>query len=168
MEQRRLELKRTLDSLREELNRLQATDKLDEAAKTEQRIDRLERELARLEKRPRLRGQRRLEGGLREAALPREQSGLPPQGMDELHLRLHHLQAAIDNLHAAGMHEAAERLAREKERMVRTTNAGLPTVPQARGEAARELERLRLELRELRSAIGELRRRVEELDRQRR
>ncbi|MBI4324402.1 MAG: hypothetical protein HY674_03990 [Chloroflexi bacterium] len=41
----------------------------------------------------------------------------PPGEPDEPERRLQHLQAAIGNLHAAGMHEPAEQLAREAEKM---------------------------------------------------
>lgn len=76
---------------------------------------------------------------------------------------MRHLQAAIDNLHAAGMHELADHLALQAEGPLRPREAEARRLP-----PGQDMERLRAELQELRQNVRELNRRVEELSRDRR
>ena len=78
---------------------------------------------------------------------------------------LRHLNVAIDNLHAAGLHEMAEQLSREAERMRESFREAPPQPRSPRGPRPPEVElaRLRQELQELRRAVEEMRRQLEEL-----
>jgi prefoldin subunit 5 len=79
--------------------------------------------------------------------------------------RLRHLNAAIDNLHAAGLHEMAERLTQEAEKMRQPFHQAPSQPPGPRGSRPPEgeLAPLRQEIQELRRAVEEMRRQIEEL-----
>jgi hypothetical protein len=81
--------------------------------------------------------------------------------------RLRHLEAAIDNLHAAGLHEPAERLAREAQSMRQGPGPGR-SGPETPNRPNQEIERLRREVQELRQAVRELRARLDEQTREKR
>ena len=53
----------------------------------------------------------------------------PPPEREEMERRMHHLRAAIENLHAAGLHEQAERLAREAEHLIHGGPRPDPNLP---------------------------------------
>ncbi len=105
--------------------------------------------------------------------------------------RLHHLQAAIDNLHAAGMHEPAERLAREagkiRQPLQRPDRPFPPQGPGPRQESGppgelrmergpvppgpepllRRIHELEGELKELHHAVQELRKHLDAMGKER-
>ncbi|MBE7502427.1 MAG: hypothetical protein HS113_19510 [Verrucomicrobiales bacterium] len=87
----------------------------------------------------------------------------PAPERGEAKRRLEHLTVAIDHLRAAGLKDAAERLQREREEMVRHLEGDAD-----RAAPVAELRRLRAELEELRQALGRLQAHVEELHRDRR
>jgi len=147
MEER--ELNERLDAAMAELKELRAAGKEEEAIKVKRRIQELQAAQARAG-RPALGEQR-----------PPRDFG-PADGPQEMQRRLRHLQAAIENLHAAGMHEPAERLTGEAESMRRHLNA-VRQGPRQPGAPGPEIERLHSELEELRQAIRELNRRVDQL-----
>lgn len=124
---------------------------------------------------------------LRDRGAPDEHPEHPPGApLEELDQRLRHLRIAIENLHAAGMHEPAEHLAQEGERMeralqqqhlehgpehpegfprgrsrpgpdaMRNPNAPHPPRPGPDPELRRELEELRHAVRELRAQVERL------------
>lgn len=176
-----------MEEMKARLNDLVAAGKEEEAAELKEQIARREREAERFQRerrdpRPEAAPQRgprmeRLERFEREP-MSRRGPGSPGE-MPELHQRLHHLQAAIDNLHAAGMHEPAERLAQQAGRMRQQLQA---TPPARRSDSQRrapgpragrpaedaQLEPMREEIRRLNEALQDLRRRVDELSRERR
>lgn len=139
--------------------------KQDEAAPVKRRVQQLEAELARFDQPPA--GERMPGREGREGRVPFEGQRPPPPEMAAMQQRLHHLLTAIDNLHAAGMPEPADRLTQEAERLQRQINASSPgfRVP---GQSGGEIERLRAEVQEPRQSLRELRARVEELSRARR
>lgn len=93
--------------------------------------------------------------------------GGPPQDREEAERRLQHLRAAIENLHAAGLHEQAEALARETERFRnpgRERGERRPERPSrfgpAEGASAEQLQRA---VEELRGQVRQLHRQMEEI-----
>lgn len=150
-ERHRAELKHALKQTMGEFEELREAGKLDRAAEAKKRIGELERELQRTEGRP--------EARTPAAERRPEREGPPP--LEELHRKLHHLRVAMDNLHAAGLHEIAERLgeqAREIERHIH--DAPRPAAPHFEGRPP-ELEQLRAELQELREMMRRLQARME-------
>ncbi len=124
----------------------------------ERRVEKLEAKLERLEQAPE--GDR---GDEPEWRGPRPPGDRPE--MDELDRRLRHLQIAVENLHAAGMHEVADKLALEGERMRRKFEADAR--PGLRGPGP-EVEQLRADLEELRETVKALQERVDALSRKER
>ncbi len=149
----RVAMKQKLAKLQAEVQELRAAGKLDRAAEAKQRAFELQRALEESAarppvKRPELKGPR-----------PGERPGPMPPEAAEMQQRLRHLQVAIDNLHAAGLHEPAERLAQERERMMDRMRAEAGP-----GREMREqMERLQNQIQELRRALEDLRRQFEEL-----
>jgi hypothetical protein len=184
-ESARTELERFIElqlqswKLTEKLKELRAAGKDGEAAEVNEHIARLEHELERTKEEVRSRRPQRDPGASLESRERFERDGRQPPGeIPELHRRLRHLQAAIDNLHAAGLHEPAEHLAQEAQRMRQQIHTA-PT-PQRRAAPRPEpgmrpdrrllqdeVEPMREEIRKLQEAIQDLRRRVEELSRER-
>ena len=119
-----------------------------------------------------------LEG--RDGQRPEQRPDSPPAESDEGQRRLHHLMAAVENLRAAGLHEPAENLAREAEKMRQHFPGQTGPVPSRgpvpagkrnpddRGQMQRGKSELQNEVRELRQAVQELRKRLDELTRERR
>lgn len=156
-------LERKLQEATAELQELRAAGKEEQLTQKRREVQELQQQLQRLQRPPRgadraLRGD---QPGRRDLG-PR-----PPVAPPELESRMQHLQVAIENLHAAGMHEPAEHLAMEAQRM-RHNLEGRPGGPRPTGPEGREVQRLQSEIQELRRAVGELRARVEELSRDRR
>jgi hypothetical protein len=138
MDNRARELKDRREQLLKHLDELRQSGRNDEAAKAKEEIVGLERELGEI---------KRQGAGMRETPL-RE----PGRPMPEGERRLQHLMIAIDNLHAAGFHKDADRLAKESERL--------------RREAARQPnEAMSREMREMRKEIDRLREMVKNLER---
>jgi hypothetical protein len=89
---------------------------------------------------------------------PGERPPGAPEG-GERERRLHHLRAAIENLHAAGLHEPAEALARQAEALMR--GGDMPREPRPEGGPRPEGPPPHLE-----RAVDELRQQMEEMRRQ--
>lgn len=123
------------------------------------------RQEAAAELREELARRQREQGWRAGAPQPRVGRGepMPPEEMER---RLHHLQVAIENLHAAGMPDVAERLEQEAQRRRQGLGAGRElAAPMERLGA--ELGRVRAELEELRANLAELRQHIAELHRER-
>ena len=177
-------LQQELQESRARLKELSAAGKRDEAAKVEQHIRDMESDLALQrkgfrsagpERRPERRvpvRRDRLERNRMDRRAPGDGRQPPPGEIPETQRRLQHLQVAIENLHAAGLHEPAEHLAQEARRMREQLQA--PSPPREPGArrggrpAESELEPLRQEIRNLHEAIQDLQRRMDELSRERR
>jgi DNA repair exonuclease SbcCD ATPase subunit len=161
MDKREIELKRELLKAREAVRELRESGKEVEADEVERRVQNLEAELARRE------GNRGEVFEWRGPRPPGEGPQVPPEKA-ELERRLRHLKVAVDNLHAAGMHEPADMIARESDRMRREFAAderGGLRGPMPPGPG---IERLQAELQELRQTVEDLRARVEALSKERR
>lgn len=144
-EGRRAELRAKLEALRAE-----GRDR--DAAEVKEHLAQLERELKAVE---RGRGERP------RAARPDR----PPPGSrapEEIERRMHHFEVAIENLHAAGLPEIAERLAGERERIAQR----LRPMPERNPALEGEVGRLRAELNELREGMERLKAHIEELHRE--
>ncbi|MBN2506754.1 MAG: hypothetical protein JXQ71_08675 [Verrucomicrobia bacterium] len=118
------------------------------------------------------RGERTLRPAMGDEPLRDRSPGeLPPRGEPDspmLHAKLHHLHAAIGNLHSAGMHEVAERLgdaARELENQIHRRQEHKPFEAERPGS---ELESLRAEVQELRHAVRRLNAQFDEFRREQR
>jgi vacuolar-type H+-ATPase subunit I/STV1 len=123
-----------------------------EVAELKHEILRLHEELAARSPRP---PERRFNAPRRH---PGEPDFAPPPfaaDREERERRIHHVEVAIENLHAAGLHDMAERLADELNRR----RERLPE-PMPHAEA---LERVTHELHELRNQMKELRGNLREL-----
>jgi hypothetical protein len=158
-------LKQKLSALQAELKELEAAGKMDEADKVRRNLGQLKRELAPEAKPP---------GKRPPGEKPALQRSEPTPGAErqpavERDERRQHLQEAIRHLQAAGLPEAAERLARRSEMQPRREING---PRRGRGEAPAvgpgAMAPLRGELEELRGAIRELRAQLEEMRRERR
>lgn len=138
---RNRELRRERARLQGELKELTDAGKGDEAAEIRQQLGRLEQELRSIGEPPREgrppRNRGREEGRAIESAGPQD--------------RLQHLEAAIDHLRAAGMPDVAERLARERERLM--NQRGPSAAPAEMRELRNELNELRREVRQLRERV---------------
>ena len=144
LEARRAELRSKLEALR-------AEGRERDAAEVKERLVQRERE-------PERPGQARME---RPRPGPPGTPGPVPRDREGIERRMHHFELAIENLHAAGLPDIAERLARERERVAQRLRAG----PERNAAVEEELGRLRAELNELHGAIQGLKARVEELHR---
>jgi E3 ubiquitin-protein ligase HUWE1 len=80
---------------------------------------------------------------------------------EEMERRMHHVRVAVDNLHAAGLHEQAERLAQQMEHMRHPDAREHPS----HGEGPPPAEHLEGVLRELHEAVRHLHERVDEMTR---
>jgi hypothetical protein len=78
----------------------------------------------------------------------------------ELERRLQHIRVAVENLHAAGLHEPAERLSQEAERI---RNEMVQRRAPGQSPVQGELEEMRREIRRLHQALSDLREQVERL-----
>lgn len=147
-ERQRREGRNGLEEMERDLRNLRETGRHDEA-------ERLERELHELDQR-----------------LNAPQGGGRPHPLPDLKTTIHHLQAAVEDLHAAGLHEQAERIKRimnevtlsepqQREPHVRANSAGPDGRTQPGGKSVvqlrDEMEHLRRENAELRAKLQELR-----------
>ena len=84
---------------------------------------------------------------------------------EEMERRMHHLHVAIENLHAAGLHDVAERLEQElaRARERQQTMAPPREMPPVVARVGEELRRMQAELEELRGQIRALREHIAEL-----
>ena len=151
------DLRAMLEKSRHELDEAAKSGRQDEAEQIKHRIARLENAL------------RDGDGGDRERGEKRQ----PPERPDiaDARGRLQHLQQAIEQLHAAGMHEPADRLAEQAREMKRQL-AGANEAKRPDGEKCPDAERQIAELREglmnLQRHQQEMQKRLEELSRERR
>lgn len=145
------EMQAMLEKSRHELEEAAKNDRQDEAEQIKHRIARLESAL------------RESGGG------DGERSGKRPDAADA-QARLQHLGEAIQHLHAAGMHEPAERLAEQAREMKRQL-AEAHEAPRPDGERRPDAERQLAELREgmmnMQRHLQEMQKRLEELSRER-
>jgi beta-lactamase regulating signal transducer with metallopeptidase domain len=118
----------------------------------------------------------RLEGEAREIIelLEGRPEPPPPGPGEELQRRIGHLKVAIENLHAAGLHDQAEGLVREVDRLIeehrgligRPPEPPRPPEPRERPvppELAERLEQQGQAIRELHGAVNELREQISQL-----
>lgn len=155
------------EELKQRLEQARAQLKAAREAGREEEVARLERQVARMEA--------VLERSDRPAPEwmrpPREGGpgrGFPGAPMDRPELQqLRHLEAAIGNLHAAGLHEPAECLAQQAQEMRQKLGLGeRPDLAPRPMEG--ELKRLRMEVQELRRMVRDLGERLDQLTRERR
>ena len=149
MEARRAEL-RELGERRErmmdELRELRAGGKEAEATELKQEIVRLERGIAQRERSPR--------PGVRPRRERMER--LLPEG-NEPERRRQHLREAVEQLHAAGLPDIAEKVAQAGQERLREQMRPPPGVP------PEAVERLHAQINELRVMVGQLQAQVEKL-----
>lgn len=145
----RAELKAKMDKMVEKIHDLRAAGRMDEAMELKQRLQELDRRLAESNR-----------GEFGERPVPPEGRDLP-----SLHRRLHHVRVAIDNLHAAGMHDLADRLMEPAEKLEQQIRQAQHDTPPGAGRGEGELDSLRAEVRELRQMMHQLK---EQLDQPRR
>jgi len=95
----------------------------------------------------------------------------PDPEVESLQRRVEHLAIAVENLHAAGLHEPAEKLAgelegnrRELENLIRERRPAEEMGPRF-AEMAQMVRGLRAEVAELREVVGRLNARLDELER---
>ena len=124
-----------------------------------ERIEVLERELVELRESGRHDGAERVERELQELhrRLGAGREKERPEVLPELQVQLDHLQVAMENLHAAGLHEPAEDIARQIDQIRREHGIG---EPRPEGEV---VDQLRAEIQELRRQNWELKRGLNEL-----
>jgi predicted RNase H-like nuclease (RuvC/YqgF family) len=151
------ELRRQLARARTELDELRAAGKPEEALKVQRHIQELQLAMDRFRDSSPDRFQPRRKAWSPQPVAP---------GQPDMQ-RLRHLEAAIGNLHAAGLHEPAEQLAREAQAM-RQSSAPGRNGPETPDRLSQEIERLRREVQELQQAVRELRARLDEQTRERR
>lgn len=151
------ELRQQLKALTEKAHALKETNNEEGLAKLREHKAAIERELA------------ELEGRQRRKLAPKhgKQSDKVSEGMEDASRRIKHIQIAVENLRAAGIHDVAEEAARRAEAMERElhqvreralaeqngTKKGLSKHGDPLDELRHELQRVRAELNELRDEI---------------
>jgi hypothetical protein len=123
-----------------------------EVAELKHEIMRLREELAARSPRP---PERRFDAPRRH---PGERDFAPPPfaaDREERERRIHHVEVAIENLHAAGLHDMAERLAHELQRRHESIADPIPPA-EAMERVTHELHELRHQLEEVRANLREL------------
>ena len=182
------ELEVRIDQMRQEIDKLHEKGRHEEAERLkrkvdkladrpeparrspEKRIDAMRREAEHLHAKGRREQAERMERKANELA---ERLGARHRGEDrrgegkEVERRIHHMEAAIENLHAAGLHEPAEDLERQlndlrRERKERAERVR-PGDDRGLDELRETVHHLRAEVKELRHVVNELRHRVDEL-----
>jgi chromosome segregation ATPase len=146
VEKRRDALRHALEEARAEVRELREAGKEDRAAEMSKKVQHLEEELARLG--------------------PRKEGDRPPEPA-EAKEKLQHLRQAIGHLHAAGLHEPAERLSREADGLEQRLKAQAGDQKPAPA-AGTEAGKLQDQLQELRQAVRKLNARIDELEKSRR
>jgi hypothetical protein len=161
--------------LRARLAELESAGRQEEAQSLRERLEMIEREADREAERARSDEEWRQEQLERtvepKMAPPRfREERAPFPAREELPVenrrqRLHHVEQAIEHLHAAGLHEPADQIAREAARWRNEFERmpefhGPPVPPEARNIIRRlegEMDELRRELRDLRQALDDMR-----------
>jgi polyhydroxyalkanoate synthesis regulator phasin len=77
--------------------------------------------------------------------------------MDHLQKAIHHLRNAVGELKAAGIHDFAEKLCQEADRLQREAGPAIE-----KDELCRTINKLNEEMGRLRNEMNELRRRIDE------
>ena len=144
IEGRRADVRARLEAARAERGLIENAERMERLAQRDREADRPER--------PRMERPR--------PERPEAPRPVPPD-REGIERRMHHFELALENLHAAGLHDLAERLGRERERVVQQLRVG----PERNPAVQEEIERLRAELNELHRAMQGLKGRVEELHR---
>lgn len=152
--QSRRELKQRREQLLFELEELRAAGNEAEAVKLKEKILQIERQL---EKRPASENIADLAKRKARRQVPARLNGPMP----EIEQRMEHVQTAIGHLHAAGLHDIAERLQQDREQIRRRFEAER-RIPNQGPDGMFEIEELREQIRELRQAVKELHRRLDE------
>jgi uncharacterized coiled-coil DUF342 family protein len=165
----RAELSEVADNLRRELQELKQADNDEEAREVAERLQGTLREIKELDSLA-----NRLRGRFHR---PDQPPGDDMPRAESLR-RMRHIRIAAENLHAAGLHEQAERLMQQAERMARAGDsepdgppperrpAGPPPVrerflraeqiEQAMQRLARQIDQMRAEMNEMREILSEL------------
>jgi len=168
-EKQRQGMKQKLGELQNELRELENEGKEDRAAEVRRQTERIKRALASQEPRPE---RPRVDQPRRMARIEREEGRGPEAKHAEMEKRHEHLRMAIENLHAAGLPDLAERVAREGKRILVEQQSieprpgvfpGPGVVP---GRPGPMMEQLRNEVKELREVVRNLDRRIDELAKQ--
>jgi hypothetical protein len=171
-EAERRDIERALEQARAQRRELSEAGKEDQAREVEQRIDKLERRREELAPMP---GPSRPRPGPREAREARgAREGRPPMEPrpPEAERRNEHLRIAAEHLHAAGLHDVAERIARQAAQEPREfvpRRAGNPA-PEPRRSGERRMAREPMirpegEIQDLRNALSELQQSLERVER---
>ena len=143
----------------------------------EERIGELKRRIAELNEAGRHDEAQRLEREAREmverfkaAHRERPHRDRPRQeGSDEFQRRIGHIKVAIENLRAAGLHEPAERLAKEVERAIREhRERSGERGDRPHPEGPRTIHHMQEQINQMRGEMNEMRQLLKELVRQRR
>lgn len=138
------QLRRERAELTAKLERSRAEGRREEVRELQKRLQQLDRQAAGLTRRPPRPG-------------PAGPPPPPPPAWGPV-ARQRHLQVAIENLHAAGLHEMAERLERARENLLRRPGAPAPELAERVRE---EIRRLHAELEEIRQHLRRLDERLE-------
>lgn len=150
------ELRMNRAQLMEKLERMPKDAPSGDRAELKQRLAKIDRRMAELA----AHREGRAQAGGPRAVRDRDTARGPMN--PELERRLQHLSVAIENLHAAGLHEPAERLTREREEMARQPQ-NRPGEGPSPDRVVEEVRRLRAEMNEVRQALRMLKGRMEEL-----
>jgi len=175
------ELRARLEKIEAHLRELPAPPRRPEAERERirQKVEELKGALHRAREASNREEMERIEREMREllraaGRIPDRPPAGPPEAREDMERRAHHVRMAIENLRAAGLHDMAERLAREmgrlaRERPDRPGREGPPR-PERRPDAPpsepREgppPERLQHAIEELHGQVNELRRQMEEI-----
>ncbi len=173
------QLRRVIEEIREVERRLRGDDRPredrdrgrgeeKERGQIAKRIDELRHQIHGLVEAGRHEAAERLENHVRELIerVEGRRDERRPEPRDDVQRRIEHLKIAIDNLHAAGLHDQAERLVQEIERLHHEHGEG--DRPERRGdhppdESGRAVAELREEVQRLREEMDEMRGLLHEL-----
>ncbi len=153
----RAELGKQIEKMKAEVRELAKLGRRDEAERLEEKVRALISKLNGAEPKPQPDKAR-----LQRPEPPRDRPG-QPEGPGDIERRWQHVKIAIENLHAAGWHEPAERLAQDAEklqRQLRERRDSDPRRPEGDAVAA-----LRKQVEELGRALRELNQRVDKMSR---
>jgi len=136
---RRVDLQKKLEHVRAELKEAREGGKEERVADLQRGVHAIEEQLARLNQ-----------------PSGREHGPMPHAEQMPMEQRLQHIREAIGHLHAAGIHDLADNLAHEAEKMQQQMH-NQPHERQGGGE----VERLQAEIQELRQAVRQLNARLD-------
>lgn len=162
-EKQRQEMKQRLTELQAELKELESAGKEDRAAEVRRQAERIKRALTAQELRPE---KPKMGEPPRMARMEREAVRGPEAKRAEMDKRHEHLRIAVENLHAAGLPDLAERVGREGKRILVEQQSMEPRPGFFPGRPGPMMEQLRNEVQELREVVRNLDRRIDELAQQ--